>query len=69
MAQMDESSFNRIARDILESLYYFVAIDCEERITFIGREYAAYLGYGQDALIGRPVREVIPNPRLPQVLR
>ena len=66
---MDEKSFNRMARDILESLYYFIAIDCEERITFIGREYASYLGYAQEELIGRPVREVIPNTRLPKVLK
>ena len=66
---MDEKSFNRMARDILESLYYFIAIDREERITFIGREYASYLGYAQEELIGRPVREVIPNTRLPKVLK
>lgn len=66
---MDEKTFNRMARDILESLYYFIAIDCSERITFIGREYAEYLGYTQEELIGRPVREVIPNTRLPKVLK
>ena len=66
---MDEKSFNRMARDILESLYYFIAIDREERITFIGQEYASYLGYAQEELIGRPVREVIPNTRLSKVLK
>lgn len=68
-AQMDEKSFNRIAKDILESLYYFVAIGRDERILFIGREYAAYLGYTQEECIGRPVREIIPNTRLPKVLK
>lgn len=67
--QMDEHEFNRLARDILESLYYFIAIDCDERITFIGREYAEILGATQEELIGRKVSEVITNTRLPLVLK
>lgn len=66
---MDEKSFSRMAKDILESLYFFIAVDCEGRITFIGKEYATYLGYTQDELIGRQVKEIIPNTRLPQVLK
>lgn len=69
IVQMDEHEFNRLARDILESLYYFIAIDCDERITFIGKEYAENLGATQEELIGRKVSEVITNTRLPLVLR
>lgn len=44
-----------------------IAIDARERITVINREAQRILGVGRE-VIGRPVREVIPNTRLPHTM-
>lgn len=46
-----------------------IAIDCNLRITWINQSYAALLGLeSQEAVIGKPIREVIPKTRLPEVI-
>ena len=66
---MDEKQFNRVAKDILESMFGFVAVDTDGRITYISHAYAGTQGFTQEECIGRPVEEVIPNSRLSIVLK
>jgi len=44
-----------------------IAIDRQERVTVLNAEAQRVIGVGEDAL-GKPVSEVIPNSRLPQIL-
>jgi len=54
---------------MLDSMWYFVAIDLEGRITYIGKKYAALYNSTPEELIGRPVESVIHNTRLNLVLQ
>lgn len=45
-----------------------IAIDNEERITIFNEKAKAIFGIDED-VIGRPIREVIPDTRLPEILR
>lgn len=66
---MNEQEFNQIARDILESMFSFVSVDSNGIITYISRDYATAQGFEQEACIGRPVEEIIPNSRLRLVIQ
>lgn len=66
---MVEHEFNQMARDILESMFGFVAVDTSGVITYISRDYAASLGFTQEDCIGCPVEKIIPNSRLRLVIQ
>lgn len=45
-----------------------IAIDKDCRITIINEEARRIIGSGSEEIIGKPIKEVIPNTRLPEVL-
>lgn len=55
--------------EALETFPNFVVIDSNERVVYLNENYARLLGTTARLAIGRPVAEVIPNTRLPLVLR
>lgn len=65
---MEPCPFSELAGHIFESLYYFIVMDTEERIAYINRAYAEFLGSNPEDLVGQPITKVIPNTRLPLVL-
>jgi len=66
---MNDDQFNQLAKDILSSMYGFIAVDSEGKIAYIGRGYADALGLTQEECIGHQVEELIPNTRMHIVLR
>lgn len=45
-----------------------IAVDRQARITWINQSYGDLLGVTPEAVVGRPVREVIPQSRMPEVV-
>ena len=46
-----------------------IAVDADGRISWINPSYARLIGDPPEQLVGRPVREVIPNTRMPETVR
>lgn len=70
LTELEQSpEFAAFARDVFESLPYFIAIDSAERIAYINRQYADALGIPQEDIIGQKVYDVLPWSELPQVMR
>lgn len=46
-----------------------IAVDADGRISWINPSYARLIGEPPEQLVGRPVREVIPNTRMPETVR
>ncbi|WP_166253079.1 sigma-54 interaction domain-containing protein [Marinobacter salicampi] len=66
-----------LTRDLIEAMFPMfeqasagaIAVDSECRITWINASYAALLGVDNpEAVIGQPVRPVIPHTRMPEVV-
>lgn len=60
---------NELLLESLETFPNFVVVDAQERIVYLNENYARLLGATAQQFIGRSVTEVIPNTRLPIVLR
>jgi transcriptional regulator with PAS, ATPase and Fis domain len=72
-----DSKRNGLTRDLIEALFPMfeeasagaIAVDQQSHITWINSSYSHLLGLGDPgAVIGRPVREVIPQTRMPEVV-
>ncbi len=72
-----ENNKSGLTRDLIEALFPMfeeasagaIAVDDQSRITWINSSYAHLLGLGDPkSVIGRPVREVIPQTRMPEVV-
>lgn len=61
---MNDQEFIQFAKDVLESLYCFTAVDSDGKVTYISHHYAKALGISQEDCIGRSVDEIVPNSRL-----
>lgn len=68
---------NGLTRELIEALFPMfeqasagaIAVDCDSRITWINSRYAELLGLNDPAsVIGRPVRQIIPQTRMPEVV-
>ncbi|MDO6461888.1 sigma 54-interacting transcriptional regulator [Granulosicoccaceae sp. 1_MG-2023] len=68
---------NGLTRELVEAVFCIfeeasaggIAVDRDSRIIWINKSYADLLGAGDPAqLVGRPVREVIPHTRMPEVV-
>lgn len=68
---------NGLTRDLIEAVFPMfeqasagaIAVDREARITWINASYASLLGIKDpSAVIGEPVRQVIPHTRMPEVV-
>ena len=68
---------NGLTRELIEALFPMfeqasaggIAVDCDSRIIWINRSYSHLLGLGDPAgVIGKPVRQVIPQTRMPEVV-
>ena len=46
-----------------------IAVDADGRIDWINPSYAQLIGDSPERLVGRPIRDVIPNTRLPETIR
>ncbi len=78
MAQLfGSNNKNGLTRELIEALFPMfeeasagaIAVDRESRITWINSSYSQLLGLkDQAAAIGRPVRQVIPETRMPEVV-
>lgn len=78
MAQLFENNNKSgLTRELIEALFPMfeeasagaIAVDRESRITWINSSYSQLLGLeDQAAAIGRPVRQVIPETRMPEVV-
>lgn len=60
---------SRLLFDALETFPNFVIVDRSADIVYLNQSYAALLGITVEAAIGRPVTEVIPGTRMPEILR
>ncbi len=60
---------DELLMEALETFPNFVVIDTDERIVYLNQGYARLLGTTTEKAVGLPVTEVIPNTRLPIVLR
>jgi transcriptional regulator with PAS, ATPase and Fis domain len=72
-----EKNKNGLTRDLIEALFPMfeeasagaIAVDGESRITWINSSYSHLLGLGDPArVIGKPVRQLIPHTRMPEVV-
>lgn len=72
-----EKNTNGLTQELIEALFPIfeeasagaIAVDRESRITWINTSYSQLLGLkDQASLIGRPVRQVIPETRMPEVV-
>ena len=66
-----------LTRDLIEALFPMfeeasagaIAVDCDARITWINSSYSHLLGLGDPStIIGKPVRQLIPHTRMPEVV-
>lgn len=57
-----------IMKEFLDQVHGLVVVDHESNIVYIEANYAKELGYDAKELIGIPVKQVIPNSKLPVVL-
>lgn len=57
-----------ILQEFLDQLHGLVVVDRESNIVFIDAQYANALGYDDKEIIGLPVKQIIPNSKLPVVL-
>lgn len=53
----------------VDALYLSIVVDEMGRIRYLGRPYADILGVNSEDVIGTPVEKVIPNTRLPNVIK
>lgn len=60
---------NSIINNALETFYNFVIIDKHKKIVYMNKTYADVLGTTQEKAFGRNVEEVIPNTRMPRILK
>ncbi|MEH6563543.1 MAG: PAS domain-containing protein, partial [Marinobacter sp.] len=72
-----EKNKNGLTQELIEALFPIfeeasagaIAVDRESRITWINSSYSQLLGLKDQASpIGRPVRQVIPETRMPEVV-
>lgn len=72
-----EKNKNGLTRDLIEALFPMfeqasagaIAVDGQSRITWINSSYSHLLGLGDPArVIGKPVRQLIPQTRMPEVV-
>tara|TARA_R110002094_G_scaffold31055_1_gene43487 strand:+ start:376 stop:918 length:543 start_codon:yes stop_codon:yes gene_type:complete len=72
-----EKSKNGLTRELIEALFPMfeeasagaIAVDRDARITWMNSSYSQLLGLKDPAIaIGRPVRQVIPETRMPEVV-
>ncbi len=72
-----ENNKSGLTRDLIEAIFPMfeeasagaIAVDHESRITWINSSYANLLGLGDPkSVIGKPVRQVIPQTRMPEVV-
>ena len=47
----------------------FMFIDLDGSIAYINKTYCDYLGVDQDSVIGRPITDIIPNSKMPEITR
>ena len=66
---MDDQTFIRLARNFIESMTGFVAVDNDGIITYMGKQYAEGLGYTPEQCVGRHVTEIIPASRMHIVVK
>jgi transcriptional regulator with PAS, ATPase and Fis domain len=73
-----ENNKNGLTRELIEALFSIfeqasagaIAVDCDDRITWINSSYSHMLGLGDPAeVIGKPVRQMIPQTRMPEVIK
>ena len=70
MTQLEhDPKFAAYARAVFESLPYFIAIDENERVVYINKEYADAFGMPQEEIIGKKVTDAIPWSELPKVVK
>lgn len=62
LAQEELAVFQTIREGIL-------IIDCEAKISFCNQAYLDFLGTTRDAILGKPLRDIRPGARLPEVLK
>jgi hypothetical protein len=65
---MDEKTIEFV-KDVIDSLFGFVAIDTEGKIVLLGENYARGLGVRLEDAIGKPIEEVIANTEMLDVLK
>ncbi|HKK55125.1 sigma-54 interaction domain-containing protein [Marinobacter sp.] len=72
-----ENNRSGLTRDLIQALFPMfeeasagaIAVDRESRITWINSSYAHLLGLGNpETVIGKPIRQVIPQTRMPEVV-
>lgn len=72
-----ENNKNGLTQELIEALFSIfeqasagaIAVDCNDHITWINRSYSHLLGLGDPAeVIGKPVRQMIPQTRMPEVI-
>lgn len=72
-----ENNRSGLTRDLIQALFPMfeeasagaIAVDRESRITWINSSYSQLLGLGNpEGVIGKPVRQVIPQTRMPEVV-
>ncbi|MGI5920642.1 MAG: sigma 54-interacting transcriptional regulator [Syntrophomonadaceae bacterium] len=68
--QEREKEFAAISAALIESPYMvYVTVDKDGFITAMNQTYLDILGLSKDAVIGKYILDIIPNSRLPEVLR
>lgn len=68
--QENEEEFSAFSEALIESPYMvYVAVNLEGRITLMNRTYLDALGLSKEDVIGKHILDIIPNSRLPEILR
>lgn len=66
---MDSAKINSIVNNALETFYNFIIIDKHKKVVYMNKTYADMLGTTQEKAFGRNVEDVIPNTKMPGILK
>lgn len=60
---------SEILINAIESMYYTVITDENANIVYLSKSYRQLLGVTNDSVLGKPIVDIIPNSRIPYVLK
>lgn len=66
---LEKKKLDKILRQAFEALYTFILIDKNEDVVYLNENYADLLGVDSEEVIGRKVKDIIPNTRLDVVMK
>lgn len=69
MTKEQTERYIRYIQACIESFCNFIIVDAEGKIVYVNQQYSATLGRRTEDILGRDVREVIPNTRMLETLQ